>query len=146
MSVPAQYLDPALDMYEKDLTDAGLNFVIFGHIGQNHLHVNVIPRSMEEYDRAKALYMDWARTVSAWGGSVAAEHGIGKLKVPFLRAMYSDSQLEEMAALKAVFDPDGLLCAGNIFSRVRHSDMTAAAPADTAGCPAIDTSQKEDRP
>ena len=115
MSVPAQYLDPALDMYEKDLTEAGLNFVIFGHIGQNHLHVNVIPRSIEEYDKAKALYMGWAHTVSAWGGSVAAEHGIGKLKVPFLRAMYSDSQLEEMAALKAVFDPEGLLCAGNIF-------------------------------
>lgn len=115
MSVPAQYLDQAMDMYERDLTEAGLNFVIFGHIGQNHLHVNVIPRSMEEYDRAKALYMGWARTVSAWGGSVAAEHGIGKLKAPFLRAMYSDSQLAEMAALKAVFDPEDLLCAGNIF-------------------------------
>ena len=145
MSVPAQYLDPALDMYEKDLTEAGLNFVIFGHIGQNHLHVNVIPRSIEEYDKAKALYMGWARTVSAWGGSVAAEHGIGKLKAPFLRAMYSDSQLAEMAALKAVFDPEGLLCAGNIFSSSPDSDMVSAVSAGSAFGADADTEEKESR-
>ena len=119
--------------------------MIFGHIGQNHLHVNVIPRSIEEYDKAKALYMGWARTVSAWGGSVAAEHGIGKLKAPFLRAMYSDSQLAEMAALKAVFDPEGLLCAGNIFSYSPDSDMVSAVSASPASGADADTEEKESR-
>lgn len=138
MSVPAQYLDQAIDMYEKDLTEAGLNFVIFGHIGQNHLHVNVIPRSMDEYDKAKSLYMIWARRISSWGGSVAAEHGIGKLKAPFLHAMYTDRQLHDMAALKACFDPDMLLCAGNIFPADTSAGQTACQP--DAG------EEKEDRP
>ena len=116
MSVPADFLDEAMATYERDLTEAGLKFVIFGHVGQNHLHVNVIPRSMAEYDVAKGLYMKWARRIAAAGGSVAAEHGIGKLKAPFLKAACGERQLAEMAALKAAFDPDGLLGRNNIFS------------------------------
>lgn len=132
MSVPGQYLDRAMDMYENDLTEAGLDFVIFGHIGQNHLHVNVIPRSMEEYARAKSLYMTWAGRISSWGGSVAAEHGIGKLKASFLRAMYSNQQLKEMADLKALFDPDMLLCTGNIFSTDQDEDRASSIAAGPA--------------
>ena len=123
MSVPSACLDETVAMYEQDLRRAGLTFVMFGHIGQNHLHVNVIPQSMEEYDRAKSLYLEWAKRISASGGSVAAEHGIGKLKVPFLKEMYTEEQLKQMIALKALFDPFWLLSPGNIFS----SDDTSKA-------------------
>ena len=45
------------------------------------MNVNIIPRSNEEYARGKALYSRWAQNVVKMGGSVSAEHGIGKLKM-----------------------------------------------------------------
>lgn len=114
MSVKSEDLEWVVQMYERDLEAAGLNFVKFGHIGQNHLHVNVVPRNMQEYEQAKALYLRWAEQISRKGGSVAAEHGIGKLKVPFLRTMLGDQILQQMAELKRAFDPGFVLNAGNI--------------------------------
>ena len=50
------------------------------------------------------------------GGTLSAEHGVGKLKREYLRYFYTDPQLREMAALKKAFDPNGILGRGNIFS------------------------------
>jgi D-lactate dehydrogenase (cytochrome) len=50
------------------------------------------------------------------GGTISAEHGIGKLKREYLRELYSEEHLKEMAALKRAFDPAGILGRGNIFS------------------------------
>ena len=52
----------------------------------------------------------------ALGGTLSAEHGIGKLKRDYLRLLYSDEHLREMAALKRAFDPAGILGRGNVFS------------------------------
>jgi D-lactate dehydrogenase (cytochrome) len=92
-----------------------LEYVIFGHIGNNHVHVNIIPKDMAEYDKGKALYLTWAREVIRRGGSVSAEHGIGKLKIALLREMYGDAGIAAMRAVKASFDPEGLLNRGNLF-------------------------------
>jgi D-lactate dehydrogenase (cytochrome) len=115
MSVPDARLEDAMVMYRGALAEAGLESVIFGHIGDNHAHVNILPRSMEDYARGKALYLAWAEQVVAWGGSVSAEHGIGKLKTPFLRLMYGEDGIAQMRALKARFDPEGRLNPGNLF-------------------------------
>ena len=115
MSVPADKLPRTLRMYREDLRKAGLDFVIFGHIGNSHLHVNVISRNKEEYDLGKSIYAGWAKTVSEMGGSVSAEHGVGKLKREFLRIMYGDDGVSEMRELKKVFDPKGILGRDNIF-------------------------------
>jgi D-lactate dehydrogenase (cytochrome) len=50
------------------------------------------------------------------GGTVSAEHGIGKLKRDYLRLLYTEENLREMAALKKAFDPAAILGRGNIFS------------------------------
>jgi D-lactate dehydrogenase (cytochrome) len=50
------------------------------------------------------------------GGTISAEHGIGKLKREYLRELYGEKHLREMAALKKAFDPAGILGRGNIFS------------------------------
>lgn len=115
MSVPDDALGEAMAMYDQDLAEAGLESVIFGHIGNNHVHVNILPRDMDEYQAGKALYMDWARRVVQMGGSVSAEHGIGKLKAPFLKMMYGDAGVAEMFALKKLFDPDLRLNPGDLF-------------------------------
>ncbi|MEI8243264.1 MAG: FAD-binding oxidoreductase [bacterium] len=116
LSVPDAFLRPVMAMYRRDLAEAGLEYVVFGHIGDNHVHVNILPRDMQEYALGKALYESWARQVVAWGGSVSAEHGIGKLKVNLLQVMYGTEGIAQMRALKRVLDPEGRLCAGNLFA------------------------------
>lgn len=115
MSVPDARLEAAMAMYREAMAEAGLESVIFGHIGDNHLHVNILPQTLADYERGRAIYYEWAERVVAWGGSVSAEHGIGKLKVALLQLMYGESGIAEMRELKARFDPDGMLNPGNLF-------------------------------
>ena len=115
MSVPDEHLESVIAMYDAGLAENGLESVMFGHIGNNHVHVNILPRDMAEYDRGKSLYMNWASEVVKLGGSVSAEHGIGKIKAPFLRMMYGAEGIEQMRALRELFDPDGLLNPGDLF-------------------------------
>ena len=116
LSVPDASLRPVMAMYRRDLAQLGLESVVFGHIGNTHVHVNSLPRDMQEYAQGKALYEGWARQVVAWGGSVSAEHGIGKLKVSLLRVMYGADGIAEMRALKKIFDPSGRMSVGNLFA------------------------------
>ncbi len=115
MSVPDESLGAAIRMYREDLDATSLEYVIFGHIGNNHVHVNILPRDSAEYDRGKQLYLQWAKEVVRMGGSVAAEHGIGKLKVALLKEMYGPEGIEQMQAIKKLFDPDVRLNRGNLF-------------------------------
>ncbi|MDD2493967.1 MAG: FAD-binding oxidoreductase [Tissierellia bacterium] len=115
MSVPNERLKDVMHMYNDDLKDKGLKSVIFGHIGDNHLHVNIIPRNIEEYNIGKKLYEVWAEKIASMGGAVSAEHGVGKLKIPFLQKMYNEEELNEMRKLKKIFDPKQLLNRGTIF-------------------------------
>jgi len=115
LSVPDDRLGEIMNMYSSDLTEAGLQYAIFGHIGNNHVHVNIIPNSMEDYHRGKKLYLKWAEWVVAAGGSVSAEHGIGKLKVEMLKTMYGDAGIQQMKELRQRFDPSNILSRGNLF-------------------------------
>ncbi len=116
MSVPDEYLGDIMALYRASLLENKLQSAIFGHIGNNHLHVNILPGDGEEYKRGKAMFKQWAAVVTKMGGAVSAEHGVGKLKADFLTIMYGAKHIEEMAALKAVFDPKGTLGAGNLFT------------------------------
>lgn len=122
MSVPDHRLKEVMKMYNEDIENNGLNAVIFGHIGNNHLHVNTIPRNMDEYKRGKELYLVWAEKIAAMGGAVSAEHGVGKLKVPFLQKMYRRDELGEMRRIKKLFDPLQLLNRGAVFPYEKEED------------------------
>ncbi|MBQ1216284.1 MAG: FAD-binding oxidoreductase, partial [Firmicutes bacterium] len=116
MSVPNQHLFEVVDLYRKSLAEQKLQTATWGHVGNNHLHVNVLPNNMEEHARAKDMFKDWAKVICPWGGAVSAEHGVGKLKAPFLTIMYGEEHIEEMRALKRAFDPKWMLGVGNLFS------------------------------
>ena len=115
LAVSDSTLEKVMALYHKDLDENQLVYVMFGHIGNNHIHVNIIPNSLTEYECGKNLYLEWARTVAEWGGTVSAEHGIGKLKTALLREMYGEKALLQMWELKKLFDPEIILNPGNLF-------------------------------
>lgn len=115
MAVPDEYLLEVMEMYRRGLREENLESAVWGHIGNNHVHVNILPGSAEEYHRGKALYQKWAREVARMGGAVSAEHAVGKLKADFLAAMYGPGHIGEMRALKNAFDPGNLIGRGNLF-------------------------------
>ena len=114
MAVPDDALERILEVYLRDLRGSDLHYVLFGHIGNNNIHVNILPRSPEEYQRGRELYRSWAEEVVAVGGSVSAEHGIGKIKTELLKRMYGKKGVEEMRRVIGIFNPDGRLNRGNI--------------------------------
>ena len=90
-------------------------YTIFGHIGDANVHVNLLPRGPEDAKAAEDLMEDFARKVVSFGGTVAAEHGIGKQKTNLLKLMYSPEEIESMKDVKRQLDPKWLLGQGNIF-------------------------------
>ena len=115
LSVPDGKLRPVMRLYRADLEAACLEYVIFGHIGNNHVHVNILPRDMEEYAAGKLLYRKWAEQVVAWGGSISAEHGVGRLKKEQLAIMFGPEGIAAMRRLKALFDPSNRLNPDRLF-------------------------------
>ncbi len=115
LAVPDERLADMWAVYREALAGAGLEWAAFGHIGNNHLHINILPRDMDDLKKALGLYQMFADKAVAFGGTVSAEHGIGKLKAKFLKTMYRESDIEEMRAVKKALDPQLLLNPGNIF-------------------------------
>lgn len=114
-AVPDEKFRDMLGVYNVTLSREGLQHAAWGHIGDNHIHVNVLPRNMEEYAKGKALLSEWAKEASAMGGAVSAEHGVGKMKASFLEIMYGKEHIKEMVELKETFDPKWILGRGNLF-------------------------------
>lgn len=116
MAVPDDAFPGLFRLYQDTLRDSGLRYTIFGHIGDNHVHVNILPRDDAEGVRARELYVQFLKHAAAVGGTLSAEHGVGKLKREYLRLFYSDDQLRALASVKRALDPNGILGRGNIFS------------------------------
>jgi len=115
MAVPDENFPCFLQFYKETLNASGLDYVIFGHIGDCHLHANMLPKNDEEAETARHIYGRCIAQAIMLGGTVSAEHGIGKLKRKYLAAMMGERYLNEMAELKKVFNPNGILGRGNMF-------------------------------
>jgi FAD/FMN-containing dehydrogenase len=89
--------------------------LIFGHIGDAHVHANILSRSPEEAARAHDLMTEFARQAVTLGGTVSAEHGLGKRKARLLEIQYAPDQIESMKQVKGRLDPHWILAPGNIF-------------------------------
>ena len=122
MAVPDDALKDYLKYYISTLEEQGMEYAMWGHIGDNHIHVNMLPRNNEEVEQGMQNYMTFAKRAIELGGTVAAEHGIGKLKRAFLEAMYGEKGISEMQAVKKSLDTKWLLNRGNM----------VAVPADSS--------------
>lgn len=112
-AVPHDRLGELLALYDA----VPMAAVCFGHIGDSHLHLNLLPRDAEELGRARALYFELARAAVAMGGTVSGEHGIGRLKKAHLALMVPPAVLDGWHQLKARVDPAGILGRGVMFDR-----------------------------
>ena len=115
MAVPVDRFRNLLRFYDQVLGKSGLEYVVFGHIGDCHLHANLFPKNEAEAERARHIYGRCIAQAIMLGGTVSAEHGIGKLKRKYLAAMMGERYLNEMAAIKRALDPNGILGRGNMF-------------------------------
>lgn len=90
-------------------------YTIFGHVGDANNHVDLVPKTTDQARRGEEMLYDFARFVVSLGGTVAAEHGIGKIKTDLLKLMYSAKEIDRMREVKRRLDPGWLLGRGNIF-------------------------------
>jgi FAD/FMN-containing dehydrogenase len=90
--------------------------VIFGHVGDAHVHVNLLPETPEDVTRGAALLVEFARQAVVLGGTVSAEHGLGKKKAHLLAIEYSPGEIAAMCAVKRCLDPGWLLGRGTLLA------------------------------
>ena len=111
--------DKFRDLYfysKKIVENEELDYVIYGHVGNSHIHLNFLPKDEEEFRKGQNLYKEICKKAIELGGTVSAEHGIGKAKTGYLLLMYGQETVNKMLELKKAFDPNFILGRGNIFS------------------------------
>jgi D-lactate dehydrogenase (cytochrome) len=117
IAVPAERFREMARFYKEVFRKGGMRNVIFGHIGESHLHANALPASGSELEQAKAICLEFVKKGVSLGGTVSAEHGIGKIKHAYLKEMYGEKGVVEMAAVKKALDPACILGQDNIFPK-----------------------------
>lgn len=117
IAVPEAAFPEMLRFYRESLRSSGISHVVFGHIGECHLHANVLPRSEEESRRGREMVLQYVRKAVSLGGTVSAEHGIGKIKRAYLEELYGKGGIVEMARLKKALDPKCILGLDNLFPK-----------------------------
>ncbi len=113
VSVPLPVLPACADELNALLTDADSvsEFGIFGHVADGNLHVEFAgPNESDESVDVAVL-----ECVARYGGSISAEHGIGRLKAGHLDLSRTAAEIAAMRAIKNAWDPQGLMNPGVLF-------------------------------
>lgn len=115
-AVPDNYFEEFYYFCKEEMKKNKFDYIAYGHFGNSHLHMNMLSKNEDEYERGKTVYANIYRKAIELGGTVSAEHGIGKLKTDYLLDMYGENILNKMAGIKKKLDPNLILGYGNIFS------------------------------
>ena len=119
ISLPLSQIDGFVKTMTSEIQLLGfLRLNCFGHLGDGNLHFNIFPpvgESAESYENLRIdLYRRVHQRVHSLGGSISAEHGIGRLKVDELEEFSDPTKLNIMRALKKTLDPKGILNPGAV--------------------------------
>jgi len=99
----------------RSLENSGLVYFIWGHFGNSHLHLNIIPRNEQENQLAEKIFDEHIAEAIMLGGTYSAEHGTGKLKRKYFQMMFGSEIVQKMKEIKLKFDPKNLLNRGVLF-------------------------------
>ncbi|TVR56825.1 MAG: FAD-binding oxidoreductase [Spirochaetaceae bacterium] len=121
MAVPPRHFRRMLDAY-RQAEECGVQTVCFGHIGDCHLHLNFLPEDNEQLSVARSAYRELAQRAVELGGTISAEHGVGKKSiedeqgrtVPYLEMMLGREGLRAIHTVKRALDPGFILNRGNM--------------------------------
>jgi D-lactate dehydrogenase (cytochrome) len=113
-SVPLNVFDKWFNAALQLLESSSIPFAIFGHIGDCHPHINLLPENEQQRQRAMIIYEEILKSAADSGGTISAEHGIGKIKRKYLSLVYNHTAQEQMKAVKKAFDPNGIFNPGNL--------------------------------
>jgi FAD/FMN-containing dehydrogenase len=114
-AVPYRKLPEAIQTARALVKGLGIEEpVIYGHAGNGHPHQNFIARDARELTTIEGAVEETLKRVLALQGTVAAEHGIGKIKRRWLPLQMNPLQISMMTAVKRELDPNGILAPGNI--------------------------------
>jgi glycolate oxidase len=115
--VPKARVPQLFEAVERLRRQFGLRIPCFGHVGDGNIHVNIMvtPGDEAEIQRAHEAERELFAGVLGLEGSISGEHGIGFVKAPFLAMELSPGTIAAMRAVKAAFDPRGVLNPGKIF-------------------------------
>jgi FAD/FMN-containing dehydrogenase len=114
--VPVPRLPDYIRALRRILGAHGVPAVIFGHAGDGNLHVNplVDVGCADWRDTIERILFEVTDAVRALGGTLAGEHGDGRLRAPLLEAIWGAAMVARFRAIKDVFDPRGILNPGVI--------------------------------
>lgn len=115
IAVPEKAFAEMIACYIDEFEKSGLEYYIFGHIGENHLHTNLILSNPNQYDYGRNIYTTIMKKAVSLGGTISAEHGVGKIKHDYLKIMYGEGGIQEMVRIKKILDPACILGRDNIF-------------------------------
>ena len=121
LSVNISKVPEYLDKVEQAVNQNYSEFKVlwYGHIGDGNLHLNILkPESMEVsefFEQCSKVNPDIFEVTKEMNGSVSAEHGIGIIKKNYLKYSRSKEEVELMASVKKIFDPNGIINPGKIF-------------------------------
>lgn len=115
--VPPAELPGMIDSYVRGFVDRGLDYAIWGHLGDGNLHPNALPRSRDEVQRGFEALLEFAEEAAQRGGCPLSEHGVGRsaIKQRMLRNFLGDAAIERMRRIKEALDPEGRLAPGVLF-------------------------------
>ncbi len=113
-AVPAERLGDYVRGVRKALESRNIRGVIFGHAGDAHVHVNpLIDVSKPDWRRnVEDLLDEVVNLTSSLGGTLAGEHGDGRLRTPLLARTWSAEAVELFSEVKKAFDPLGIFNPG----------------------------------
>ena len=100
--------------FQAYLREEGLSANLFAHVGNNRLHINILPKNFQDYVKGTVVLEKWAETFTVFRGTAVTEYGIGKMKKSIFRKAASQAAIERIIQLKKQLDTKNMWNPGNM--------------------------------